>query len=92
MEETKAQPVLEVGEAEAQLLPKIGSEAGVIIYIIYIYISIYIYIYIYLSIYIYIYNIYIITPASLPILGSSWVSALPTSRTGWALVSSISGT
>ena len=37
MEETKAQPVLEVDEAETQLLPKIVGEAGVIIYI-YIYI------------------------------------------------------
>ena len=37
MEETKAQPVLEVGEAKTQLLNKIGSKAGVIIYI-YIYI------------------------------------------------------
>ena len=41
MEETKAQPVLEVGQVETQkLLPKTVGEAGVIIYIIYIYIYI----------------------------------------------------
>ena len=43
MEETKAQPVLEVGQVETQkLLPKTVGEAGVIIYYIF-----YIYIYIY---------------------------------------------
>ena len=41
MEETKAQPVLEIGEVETQLLPKIVGKAGVIIYIyIYIYIGV----------------------------------------------------
>ena len=39
MEETKTQPVFEVGESEFSLLAEIGWKVGVIILYIYIYIS-----------------------------------------------------